>query len=560
MSGACQDTGSIYYCPWHGGHIIIIMRTKDIIYRLFTCISLLFILFFIIIAFRDIFRASFELYPREYREAANLAIAKSFYEGINPYKINDGMPISVNVYGFINPLIASIISRIFSIGLLRSFYILSLMYTIIIPILISYEVYSIVGLTRKSWIFYPFLIFFSYTITYGTGHISSRPDYLGIIISLIIVMIIRRDISTRSILIASGLIILLFYIKPYFIFYMIPVGVFLLTKGKKPFAIYVSSIFLMGLVSFILIRWIFPLYYAETVYFEFVENIVSNSGVSTNANNFELLLYSMKQFDELLVTYIVPFIVLLIIIIGVVTKYIPSCQIRLFEDELMIKLKLYLLIIIWAIPILLILGRNKGAWVSYHMQLLMPAVIISSFVGTISLSKKRMYLEIAILCFLIFSTPTLYRRYGRVEMLNTEEIYAWDTIEDICVNATEKGKNIYASCLVNGLLFDRIEQFYTYYTGHNYYNLELEKQKESIENSVLLKKVLFPTFVNSIEYMNTLISEDTEKLKDNKYDIIISDAASSVEPGNIEEYNIMNFDLHSGVQNWETTVYIKKQQ
>ena len=145
-------------------------------------------------------------------------------------------------------------------------------------------------------------------------------------------------------------------------------------------------------------------------------------------------------------------------------------------------------------------------------------------------------------------------------MLNTEEIYAWDTIEDICVNATEEGKNIYASCLVNGLLFDRIEQFYTYYTGHNYYNLELEKQKESIENSVLLKKVLFPTFVNSIEYMNTLISEDTEKLKDNKYDIIISDAASSVEPGNIEEYDIMNFDLHSGVQNWETTVYIKKQQ
>ena len=106
------------------------MRTKDIIYRLLAVMSLLIVLVFILISFRDLLKASLELYPREYREAANLAIAKSFYEGINPYKINDGMPISVNVYGFVNPLIAAIFSRIFSIGLLRSFYILSLMYTI----------------------------------------------------------------------------------------------------------------------------------------------------------------------------------------------------------------------------------------------------------------------------------------------------------------------------------------------------------------------------------------------------------------------------------------------
>ena len=125
------------------------MNLKRITNKFIRGISLPVVVFITIITFRDLILASAEVYPREYREAANLAIAKSFYEGINPYKINNGMPISVNVYGFINPLIASIFSRIFSIGLLRSFYILSLMYTIIIPILISYEVYSIVGLTRK---------------------------------------------------------------------------------------------------------------------------------------------------------------------------------------------------------------------------------------------------------------------------------------------------------------------------------------------------------------------------------------------------------------------------
>lgn len=536
------------------------MRTKNIIYRLFTCISLLFILLFIIIAFRDIFRASFELYPREYREAANLAIAKSFYEGINPYRINDGMPISVNVYGFVNPLIAAIFSRIFNIGLLRSFYILSLIYTITIPILISYEVYSIVGVTRKSWIFYPFLIFFSYTITYGTGHILSRPDYLGIIISLIIVMIIRRDISTRNILIVSGLIILLFYIKPYFIFYMIPVGLFLLTKGKKPFAMYASSIFSMGLISFVLIRWIFPLYYADTIYFEFFENIVPNGNTTVNTNGSGLILYSLKQFKEVFGTYYVIFIILFVIIIGVVTKHISSCQCKLFDDELMKKLKLYLMIIMLSIPILIILGRNKGAWVSYHMQLLMPAVIIVGFIGIISLSENRRYLEIVFLCLLIISTPTIYRRYGRVETITNEEQYAWDTIEEICVNAAEEGKYIYSSCLVNGLLIDRVDKFYPYYTGHNYYNMEFICQKDSVENSGLLQEVLFPTFVDSMEYMSTIILDNTEKLKENKYDIIISDAANSFEPGNVELYDVMNFDLHSGVQSWETTVYIKKEQ
>ena len=107
---------------------------------------------------------------------------------------------------------------------------------------------------------------------------------------------------------------------------------------------------------------------------------------------------------------------------------------------------------------------------------------------------------------------------------------------------------------------EKKKHYYTYKTGHAYYQFKSLDIKETVEKNRWLNNFLFPTILDSMDYMNKIISEDIKKLKDNKYDIIISDTASSVEPGNIEEYDIMYLDLHSGVQNWETTVYIKKQQ
>lgn len=535
------------------------MRIKDIIYRLLAFMSLLIVLVFILISFRDLLKASLELYPREYREAANLMIAKSFYEGTNPYKINGGVPICVNVYGFVNPMIAAVLSRLFNIGLLRSFYLLSLIYTLIIPILIIYEVYSIVGLTRRTWIYYPFLFFSAYTVTYGTGHISTRPDCLGIIISIIILMILRRNGTVRNVLIAALLLILLFYVKPYFLFFVIPVSIFLLMKDKRSFILLLIAVSFVGVTSFVLIRCIFPLYYVDTIYFEFIEQFLSDGGITTSEKSAELIAYSINQFKELINTYFIQFTIVAIALLGVYTKVRPCDNNRWFSDTFD-KIGIYLWNIVLAVPILLLLGRNKGAWISYHMQLLMPAIIIVGFVGIISFSERKSFLGILLLILLVISTPTIYKKYGCVEILSYEEEESWKKIEELCIIASDEGKQIYASCLVNGVLIDRIEHYYTYKTGHAYYKFKSLKIKEFVEKNKWLNNFLFPTILDSMEYMNKIISEDIKKLKDNKYDIIISDTASSVEPGNIEEYDIMYLDLHSGVQNWETTVYIKKQQ
>lgn len=535
------------------------MRMKDIARKCIRTMAVLFIIYLILITFRDLFLASIEVYPREYREAANLIIARFFYRGINPYRINSGIPVCTNVYGFVNPMIASILSKVLNIGLMRSFYILSLLYTIFIPMLISYEVYSIVGATRQTWVFYPFLFFSAYTVTYGTGHISTRPDCLGIIISIIILMILRRNRTVRNVLIAALLLILLFYVKPYFLFFVIPVSIFLLMKDKRSFVLFLISLFIIGLTSFIWIRWIFPLYYVDTIYFEFIEQVLSDGDVLTSEKNAELISYSINQFKELISTYLIQFIIVAIGLLGVSTKVRSCDNIWCFSDTFE-KISIYLWNIVLAVPILLLLGRNKGAWISYHMQLLMPAIIIVGFVGIISFSKRNSSLGVLLLILVVISTPTLYKKYGYVDKLSYEEEESWKKIEELCIKASDEGKQVYASCLVNGLLIDKMEYYYTYKTGHAYYQFKSLNIKETVEKNRWLNNFLFPTILDSMEYMNKIISEDIKKLKDNKYDIIISDTASSVEPGNIEEYDVMYLDLHSGVQNWETTVYIKKQQ
>jgi len=110
--------------------------------------------------------------------------------------------------------------------------------------------------------------------------------------------------------------------------------------------------------------------------------------------------------------------------------------------------------------------------------------------------------------------------YGKVDVLSKDEKIEWEKVENICVGAIENGKKVYGSTLINGLLIDRLS-YYPYETGHTYYDGETIYSRDKIESKPYAK-VLFPTFVESIDYMIELKNENDSMINSGIYDIIIS--------------------------------------
>lgn len=526
------------------------------VFRFVIClVALVFFGCIIIKLLKENFLASIEMYPREFREAANISIARCFLEGRNPYYINEGNPIVVNVYGFINPFLAASISRLCNCSILRSFYFLSFTYTLAIIIAVVYEIYSIVGYEElEDVIYYVGASIVAYTITFSAGHISTRPDNLGILVSVIVLMLARRATCCKRIVCLSFLTVLLFYIKPYFFFYFAAVIIYLFLKNRKNGLIYIGSVAGIGMASVILIANVFPLYFTDVVFFEFVENIlVKDTAGARSSTPGALFSYSFDQIREILLYYAVLF---LAVAFGCVVSMVSNKSKKWYVSkciEVVNESKIYLISSILALPVLIVMGTNKGAWVSYHMQLMMPGVVIfgMSVIGGLIRTKKidKLFFTVLLLVAAIFP----YYRYGKVDTLDSKEEEEWIRIENVCLDAFDSEKNIYCTPLLNSLLFDR-RSYLTNVNGHNYlpsYNID------QIYNGKY--REIVDTFFPLLFEANVYAKEHDMSYRDSiQYDYIISDLTLNIER-NMEEYEIADvLILHAGTQEWETYIYKRK--
>lgn len=533
--------------------------------------------YMIITAIKDNYIACLEKYPREYRESANLSLARGFIDGINIYTIPNGTAIPVYVYGFVNPLIASVITKISGISLLNSFYFIYFATTFVFSALLTYEVYDIVkgkvpgfSISVKNLddvkygnlllIMSVFIV--SYTLTFRIGHITSIPDTLGMVVGITIMMITRRSKSARSVFIISLLVVLEFYIKAYFLFFAAPVFFYFLIRDRKKMLEYMLFCVLIGISSIIIVNSIFPLYFIENIYFEFIEQFLNAyADESVLADKSYEFNYMMNQFIKLIEKYNFILIIAVVLTIVAVFRFVKEKGKESDKDLLTYEISILI-----AIPLLVVLGKNDGAYMSYHLQLLMPGVIPVAYSRLVTIYNNgidnerfnRTIVKTAILFVALVTTYKSYVAYGKVSLMTDEEKSNWQYVENICLDAYDSGKLIFPGTLVNGVLINN-RSFYSDFNGHTYLNYADEQDAIMASENGFMNLVfseLDEMYVYAAEYNK----QTDDNFKNSKYDLIIADEENVLNRVNAKNYNSEKVILKMGQFDCEVVIYTKKEE
>lgn len=587
------------------------MNTFNIYSKTIRLIINITLLLFIIYFSFQLFNCVSDAFPREYRDATNIQMAYNFQNGIIPYNINNNHPIEVNVYGFVNPLIVAFLSTIFGINIITTFYIFNVVCIGLICLLMVNEIISLTGGFKKENVFWYLLTFiFAYFVSYRLGYISTIPDTLGSLLGIIILCLARR-IKQNKLWIISLLTIIEFYIKPYFLFFAIPVWIFYLTIDKRTALAYFLQTFFGGFLSLFLISLLFPQYIAQTILFEFFETN-SQSNISGYQYSFKQLFYLVKRFPLFYGTLIISlfsylysiintkdkivkyyfFILLSVILLSILlTFYLSSIgffsiskmvktivypvllilvfslivykekrvnqnfQINKILEEFKSPVRLYSITIIIASIILIKLGTQQGAWLSYYFQLLFPTLTIFSVTCLYKFYCKcnnNLVLLITCFCCLIWSifTTNLSCTY-----LSKNEKEDWYKVENMINSYIENNRDIYLSCLVSPIAILKGQSVES--NGHDYVG--------KVDNHIISKvmkidniETIYPALVNMYEYAYNWNLKRNNKFENGEYSLIICDEKKKDYIDKLNYYILTDsVNLHAGQQKWMHYIYKK---
>ncbi len=200
-------------------------------------------------------------FPFEYRDAASIYAAVGFSKGVNPYSLQN-FPGHIYLYGLLYPvmlmpfvnlihplLAAAAINVVFLIlFLIMSFWIFRKRHASIIS--------SLIGL----------LILLNSTCLIWKNN-GSRPDMPGLFFALLgLCFLLKREPGIIRILLCALSCVISFYLKQYMIFSALVVAVYLyFFVSKQKGYIFIATTLALGLVSFLVIRSFFPLYYEYSI-------------------------------------------------------------------------------------------------------------------------------------------------------------------------------------------------------------------------------------------------------------------------------------------------------
>lgn len=341
--------------------------------------------YFILIAYSSVlifllFLSIFTDYPRELRDATNVHLADMFAHMQNPYKVDSATNIiaNINVYTPLNMMIAALVYNITKIPIHTIFYGLDFTYIVVSACLLSTFIYK-----KKHSLFVALLVFSSsLTLGWRLGFISTIPDHLGM---LIIILLLLSVANNGSILWQSLLTIVAFYSKQYFLAVSATIIIYYLLKSRKLALKYFCYTCILGICSLICLNMIFPLFSIETLLFMFKEN---------KDITFEEICYSIQQMMLVFIVY--GFFTLFTLV-----KYGKQIYIYIKKKQIScLLLSVFDVNNIVMFFLLLYLGQNKGAFLSYHLTLLTPSLIItgsleiSNYLTQITEKKKTVFLWI----------------------------------------------------------------------------------------------------------------------------------------------------------------------
>lgn len=310
--------------------------------------------------------AVFTAAPREIRDAANVSLAEQFASLQNPYILSEGNEYveSINVYPPLNMLFAAFLHILTGLNLYNIFYALDFLYVALTAVVIT----RFVQKELHSPLFLNLLVFAaSLTLGWRAGFISTVPDHLGMLMIVLLLVSLKHK-GRYVILVQAILSVLGFYSKQYFLAACAPVFFYYLLTNRKAAWKYFLYTAVIGLLSMGILHILCPALSVQLLFFMSAEN----SGLSM-----EKLLYSLKQMFLCLATYG-------IFSLFVLKRYLVFLHRLLTGKAKWTEATIFDIHNIVMFLVLLYLGTNKGAFLSYHLTLLAPGLLI---VGSMEINK-----------------------------------------------------------------------------------------------------------------------------------------------------------------------------
>ncbi len=405
--------------------------------------------------------------PNEYRESANVLMTMEFMKGSNPYSLSaleGAYPPFIYLYGPLYPLIAAGIGSVLSAcGVMPDIVLLHYMLTFVCIIASSVLAFFMVkkktGSLTLGVVAFLFLIYCSWRYNY----VNAVPDSLGLTIMMLILFLLTlRDFKGKEILCAF-LSVSIFFTKQYFLLIAGTVTIFFfLFKGIKSVLKYLLSFGVFAAVTYGVLKITCPLF--ETYMFYLAKGPGSGiaSTVKRGAEKMTGMEYNISQIMSLggifLMVFITEFICCLFYLRELIREWKASggneektktgiiSRIAAAGKAAGIEEFDILMLIHMAVSgiCLTYIGRNDGAWLSYYLELFMPALIMGALVAgkkmCTVLSERGLYgvnerTSMLILTgfFLIFLGFTIVRADERlpVSPLSEEDYGEWEKAEEV---------------------------------------------------------------------------------------------------------------------------------
>lgn len=518
-------------------------------------------IFFLILFFALVFLVSLKFYtilkadvPRELREANMAILAYDFANGVNPYSIdrlNDLMPMATSLYGFVVPLLLSPFVRageFFGIGVLRICQIVTLLIESV-GLFFGYKL-VIYKMNKLYAIGVTILLYSCYWRYDACG--GAFPDQWGVTLLIILAYMIyygQKEVYRPKLY--AIIMVVLFFIKSYFVFATFGVALFLWIHSKKDCIRFIISGIICGVGSFICVGIVFPLYFSMI--------LPIGAGTTFNCG----FLFSVKQLFEMSCRFYG--LLLIVIMAYIVSLLFPrKCKNKnrkVIDACYKLTSSFSFCEILCILPLVIVIARNGGTYYTYYLQLLFPWIILFSaeaLMGIIELKQTytREYFNTQIIVGVIFSISIVMCRNLIVSTpLNASEIADWKQVYSMLDRYTAEGDILVSAHLASYCIDNKIPTAeYGQQEFNNSTNLRSYESKK-------WQQKIFP-MADDILLMNVNYNDEVKQnIKSKKYSCVMITDATKYE---LDEdflfeagYSILDERmLITGTELWNTKIYV----
>ena len=346
--------------------------------------------------------------PNEYREAANVLLTRVFMSGENPYSLSSlsgELPGFIYLYGPLYSCVTALIAGVLPVNIVLIHYIVTFISMLVSGIFAA----KIVRRYSHSLTAPVCAFLFLLVCHWRYGFVNAVPDSMALMFMMITLYVLLLDDFKYKAMVCAVLTLASFFTKQYFLLVAGTVFIYLFIYERRMAFKYVLDCAILAAALALVITLTCPLFWTYTIYLakgpgSGVAGHVTKNGVKVTSGD-----YNLQQIMSVGGLFLFFF---LAETAGVIASAVKRKYTR--ADVLM-----FIHLAVSGICLVGYLGKNGGAWLSYYLELFIPALVVGALIMLEKLSglyldakarfRKKYILTAVLLSYVLMAGFTIMR-------------------------------------------------------------------------------------------------------------------------------------------------------